>query len=184
LPETRLYRIHRLSNGPWHFSTSGGGRFDLTDGGAVGTCYFAEDPLAAFVEVFRDFIGRPLPRVEIEKRRLFSVRLPQITSLADVTHDHAQAFGVDSSIGASTEADYPFSQAFAAQCRTGGFGGIRYWVRHSLDHRLVGVALFGDQDGVLEQMDEDATSDRIDEALLAEASERYRFRFLGPLLDP
>ncbi|MEN3281436.1 MAG: hypothetical protein V7607_2576 [Solirubrobacteraceae bacterium] len=182
-PSATLYRIHSSAYGPWRFSKSGASRFDLTDGEvALGTCYLAETTMAAFVEVFRDFIGRPLSRRELEQRRLFSVSLPSVASLADVTLPAAQEFGLDASISAGTEGDYSAAQQFAHHCVSAGFAGIRYRVRHDLEQNLVGIALFGPALGTPHI--NGGRSQPIPDELLAEAATKFGFRFLGPLLEP
>ncbi|ABG99767.1 hypothetical protein RHA1_ro08723 (plasmid) [Rhodococcus jostii RHA1] len=52
----QVTRGHRVSNGPWWFSSSGGGRFDLS--APRGTCYVAFDEATAI----RETVGRRWPR--------------------------------------------------------------------------------------------------------------------------
>ena len=51
-PSHVLIRIHRRTNRPWWFSSSGSMRFDLTPPG--GTCYIAESDEGAFLEALQE----------------------------------------------------------------------------------------------------------------------------------
>lgn len=137
---TPLYRVHRATRSPWWFASraeSGGGRFDLP--APAGTCYLAEDPLGAFVEVFRE--TALVAQRDVDRRRLsvFTVAAP--IRLADCTARGARAFGVTAAIHADPAYDLPgrWAVAFAGA----GFDGVRYLVSHDPSARLVGVALFG-----------------------------------------
>jgi hypothetical protein len=133
-----LHRIHRRDKGAWWFSSNGDGRFDPT-GTATGVCYLAEDPLGAWVEVFRK--TQLLAEADIAGRALMSVALGRDLRLADLTSRRALGYGVTASLGAGEE--YQASQRFAAQALTAGFHGIRYLVRHDPAQKLYGIALFG-----------------------------------------
>lgn len=181
-PEQPVHRIHRQAHGPWWFNRSGDYRFDITDPrlADLGTCYFAEDPLGAFVEVFSGF--RLLPQVELRSRRLFTVSIPAALSLADLCSDSISNFDLDASIASSSEGDYSASQEFAVECARAGFGGVRYHVRHSISNRLVGIALFGP---VAELVNPPAgTRNAIPDDVVVAAARRYGFRLAGPFLDP
>jgi hypothetical protein len=136
-PSQELYRIHRAANNPWWFSHSGKMRFDLRS--PDGSCYLAEDELAAFIEVFQDFVA--VPRAEVDFRRMSRLRLPQAATLADCTQRSARRFGITGEIHASV--DRATTQAWAMTFRLNGFDGIRYLVRHDPSQSLVGIALFG-----------------------------------------
>jgi len=136
-PERALHRIHRAKRGPWWFSADGSGRFDPV-GTDQGTCYLAERPLGAWVEVFRKTML--LAEADVAARAVLSMPLGRPIRLADLTSRRALAFGVTASLGASE--DYGDSQAFAAAALGAGFGGIRYLVRHDPAQKLYGVALF------------------------------------------
>jgi hypothetical protein len=158
----RIHRLHRLSgNTGWWFSFDGSGRFDPV-GTGQGSCYFAERPLGAWVEV--------------SDRWLMSVRVGRDLRLADLTSRRALQFGVTASLGANEQ--YDASQAFAADALGAGFAGIRYLVRHDLAQRLYGIALFG-QAG--EQPDNDRAEalildQPIPDELIAEARRRFGYR--------
>lgn len=104
-------------------------------------------------------------------------------TLADLCAEgRVEAFDLDNSITSSTEGDYGASQAFAAECTRAGYGGIRYFVRHAVGKRLVGIALFGEAGA----MNPGPVGRRgpIPDAVVEEASCEYGFRLAGPLLDP
>jgi RES domain-containing protein len=133
-----IYRLHRSASGAWWFSSDGTGRFDPV-GTDRGACYLAEQPLGAWIEVFRKRML--LSEAEIAERSLFTVVIGRDLRLADLTSRRALQFGVTASLGA--DEDYDPSQAFAAAAVDAGFAGIRYHVRHDPAQRLHGIALFG-----------------------------------------
>ena len=137
-----LYRIHHSDRGRWWFFSNGTGRFDPV-GTGVGACYLAEQPLGAWVEVFRREMQ--LSELALLERSLSSIRLGRDKRLADVTSRRALQFGVTASLGAGE--DYGDSQEFASQAADSGFAGIRYFLRHDPAQRLYGIALFGDPGG-------------------------------------
>jgi hypothetical protein len=134
-PARALCRVHRRDRGPWWFSHDGSGRFDLPP--PRGTCYLAESPLGAFVEVFRE-IALVFQAV-VDARRVSTLRVPAAVRLADCTR--ARAFGLTAEIHATEE--YAATQRWAAAFAAAGFAGVRYLVRHDPSARSVGVALFG-----------------------------------------
>lgn len=84
----RVYRIFHRDHLPWWFSSDGSGRFDLAIPG--GTCYLAEEPLGAFVEVFRD--TNIIDEADVTERLLATVVLPDVARpLADCTSSVALA---------------------------------------------------------------------------------------------
>lgn len=135
--DRQIYRIHRTPHGPWWFSTDGSGRFDPV-GTSSGACYLAEQPLGAWVEVFRKtmLIAEP----DVRGRALQAVQLGRDLKLADLTSRRALQFGVTATMGANEE--YTESQAFAVDAIAAGFDGVRYHVRHDPAQELHGIALF------------------------------------------
>ncbi len=175
--DRQIYRIHRSrrhsGNTGWWFSFDGTGRFDPV-GTGKGSCYFAERPLGAWVEVYRRQML--LAETAVTDRWLMSVRLGRDVRLADLTSRRALQFGVTASLGADEQ--YDASQAFAAQALGAGYAGIRYLVRHDPAQRLYGIALFGEAG---EQPDNDrAETSILDSAipdeLIAEAQRRFGYR--------
>ncbi len=136
-PTAPLYRIHRLDRAPWWFSHDGSGRFDLAT--PRGTCYLAEEPLGAFVEVFRAMAV--VPSAEVDARRVSTLHAPRPFVLADCTSRRARAFGITAAIHSGE--DYTRTQAWAAALAAAGFDGVRYLLSHDPAQRSVGVALFG-----------------------------------------
>lgn len=182
-PGRALFRIHGSRFGPWYFRSDGLFRFDLIDRPGWGTCYFAEDPLGAFVEVLQGFRNVSLPRAELQARALYRYAVEHTLVLADVTQQAAGRFGLDISISGGSPAGYDASQSFARDAFDAGFAGIRYRVRHDLEQKLTGIALFG-PDGA--QPNDLLTGDvtELDEHLMARACDCASFRTRGPLLDP
>jgi hypothetical protein len=182
-PGAQLWRIHGSRHGPWYFRSDGLFRFDLIGRQAVGTCYFAEDPLGAFVETLQSFRTVAVPRAELDSRVLFAYCVEHAVVVADVTHPEAARYGLDASISASTPRDYGASQAFALKAFDAGFAGVRYSVRHDPGQQLKGIALFG-PDGAQPDDLLTGTSGKLDETLVARACAEASFRTPGPLLDP
>ena len=132
-----LFRIHRARHGPWFFSSDRTGRFDVPP--PDGTCYLADSPICAFIEVFKD--TKAVPRIDVEARRVASLRIPVEVRLADCTQRAARAFGITAAIHASS--DYADTQPWAAAFLRAGFGGIRYFLSHDPSQQCIGIALFG-----------------------------------------
>jgi hypothetical protein len=136
-PSRALYRVHRRDRSPWWFSHDGTGRFDLPP--PRGTCYLAESPLGAFVEVFREIAL--VSQAVVDARRVSTLRVPAAVRLADCTRARARAFGLTAAVHATEE--YGATRRWAAAFAAAGFAGVRYLVRHDPSQRSVGVALFG-----------------------------------------
>lgn len=135
-----LVRIHLARRHPWYFSSHLTGRFDLP--APNGTCYLAESPLGAYVEVFQRWIVDriPIPRSEVDVRHASTLFVPRDITLADCTHSRALEFGVTGAIHAAT--NRTLTQAWAAALNAAGFEGIRYLVSTAPTMQLVGFALF------------------------------------------
>lgn len=163
--EQPLYRVHRSERSPWWFSNDGSGRFDLLRS-AAGTCYLAERPVGAFIEVFRT--NMLIPQVEVNARLLARLRTPAATRLADCSATRARSFGVTGAIHSAPDYDltHEWAQAFA----DAGFGGILYRVSHDPSGSEIGVALFG---GAGEQDLPIEGSSAIPDDVLEEARTRF-----------
>jgi RES domain len=184
VPDTTLWRIHRARHDVWYFRNDGVFRFDLVGNPQHGTCYFAEDPLGAFVETLQNFRGIPLPRIELVARKLFSVEFRLALTLADLTDNAAANFDLDASIFAGSPEDYSASQEFARDAYDAGFAGVRYRVRHDMRQDLIGVALFGPLGAHSGAALPPGTDEDIPESVVASACTDIGFRVRGPLLEP
>ena len=134
---TALYRLHRTRRSPWWFSCDGSGRFDLA--APHGTCYLAEGPLAALLEVTRGLTI--LSEAFLADRSLLTTTLDDDLRLAELTAPAAYAFGVTGELSATS--DYAGPQAWAERLHGAGFHGVRYHMRHDPRGALAGVAWFG-----------------------------------------
>jgi len=134
---TELFRSHSHGRGPWWFSSSGDGRFDLA--APKGTCYVAEAEVTTLLEAWAGM--QVVPGYLVEERDTSRLRLPSDVTVADLTSNRAIQFGVTAEIFTTT--DYPQTQLWASAFHKAGFGGIRYWARHDLAHTAACVALFG-----------------------------------------
>jgi RES domain len=160
-----LYRIHRRDKSPWWFSNDGSGRFDLLRNDR-GTCYLAERPVGAFIEVFRT--DTVIPQAEVDARSLAELGPPSKTTLANCTASEARGFGLTAAIHSQPEYDMP--RVWAQALADAGLGGVLYRLSHDPSGSELGVALFGDaaeQDLPIE------TSVAIPDDVLEEARKRF-----------
>jgi RES domain len=171
--DAELYRIHRRERGAWWFSFDGSGRFDPV-GSGLGACYLAEQPLAAWVEVFRREMV--LSELAVLGRALSRLRLGRDMRLADLTSRRALQFGVTASLGAGE--DYGESQAFAVRAVQSGFAGVRYLLRHDPAQKLCGIALFGAAGESSWREASVVSTEPIPGRLVEEAQARFRYRVL------
>lgn len=104
-----------------------------------GTCYLAEQALAALLEVARGLTL--LSEAFVDSRRLLTVPLPTDLPVADLTATGAYRYGVTAEVAATSNYDIPHVWAHAL--RDAGFAGVRYHVRHDPRAELVGIAWFG-----------------------------------------
>lgn len=126
---TEVYRAHLRALGPWWFSSSGDGRFDLA--APRGTCYLADSPLAALRERLGVVLGESptVPASLLEDADVSTLRLPTDTSLADLQAPRATDYGVTREL--ETMVPYVVPQAWAAAFAAGEHGGMRYGPRFS-----------------------------------------------------
>ncbi len=130
-----LYRVVRSGRLPWWFGSTMDGRFDLAL--PKGTCYVAQEALAALLEV----IGPgPVTPEFVAARRLRTLFVPQPREVADTCARRASRYGVTAEIG--TIVPYNLPQAWAHRLDQAGFGGVAYWLRHD-PARARGYAFFG-----------------------------------------
>src|SRR5918992_5010989 len=129
-----LYRIHRTSRAPWFFDGSGRGRFDPSGTPGRGACYWAEDPLGAWVEVFRTRMI--LTQDDIEARRLSVLTLNDGLRISDLTSRQALAAGVTTAL--TSGADYGPAHELADAVQ-GIEAGLCWRLRHDLEQQLIGI---------------------------------------------
>ena len=123
-PKTVLWRAVLEDNGPWWFSCSMAGRFDLSQ--PRGTCYLSTDPLTAVLEVYR--AGVLITTEELGRRRLHKLHVPASRSLANLTSRSAAGFGLTLEIHSHPR--YDLTQAWASRLRETGAEGLLYLARH------------------------------------------------------
>lgn len=114
-PSCTAARVHRAGHSPWWFSCDGSGRFDLPV--PDGTCYLAEQPLAALLEVTRGLTI--LSEVFLTERRLLTVELVSELRFADLTAPAAYGYGITAEL--STTSDYTRRHAWASAFHAAGF---------------------------------------------------------------
>jgi hypothetical protein len=138
-PETPLFRVVRKGNGPWWFGSTLEGRFDLPE--PEGTCYLADDPLAALLELIGPELESGAVSADfLRERRIRELQVPEEIEVADLTSRKASGFGITAEIG--TIVPYALPQAWALRLRAAGSEGLVYWLRHD-PSRAGGYALFG-----------------------------------------
>ncbi len=118
-----LHRCAREEREPWWFGSSGDGRFDLVS--PLGTCYLADDPLTALLEVLASespAVPRVVPAAFLRRRLVWRLAVPRLQRVADATQRRAAGFGA-SELG--TAVDYPLTQRWARALYGAGFRGVR-----------------------------------------------------------
>lgn len=130
------------SLGPWWFSNTGRGRFDLS--GEWGTLYAGHDELAGILEKlgFYRAEGLPITYGMLKMLHIWKLSAPFTdTRLAAMCSIRSGSYGVTNEIGDSCP--YNITQAWAERLADEVFHGIRYKTR--FDTRVVcyGIALFG-----------------------------------------
>ena len=136
-----LHRGHRAGNGPWWFSSDGGGRFDLTP--PRGTCYLAYDELTAI----RETVGQALAATGIisdefaAERQLSTLTVPHNHRLADTCADTAADFGSTTELVTMTP--YAVPQEWAAKFAATTFAGLQYQTWFTTGPNPNAVSLFG-----------------------------------------
>jgi hypothetical protein len=99
--------------------------------------------VAAVLEVLGpDRIGGAISSRFLEERDIWTLRVSEERSLADLTSRRAAIYGITTEIG--TLVPYELPQAWARCLHLAGAQGLRYWLRHD-PSRAAGVALFGAQ---------------------------------------
>jgi hypothetical protein len=140
----RIYRTYAPDGSkrePWFFSSVAQpkpGRFDLPP--PHGTCYLADRPAAAWLEVFRG--TRLVARSDAETRSMLTaVRIATPLSMASLVSARAVVYGVNLDLSAGN--DYLESQTWADLLHRAGFPGLIGWIRHDPTAKARNVALFG-----------------------------------------
>jgi RES domain len=173
---TPLYRIHRAVHGPWFFDDGPLGRFNPTGSPGRGACYFAEQPLGAWVESFRTTMV--LAEADVAARALTAVTLDRDVVVRDLTVRRALKAGVTTALTAG--GDYRDSQALADALQ-GRADGVRWRVRHDLAQQLKGIAWFGPAgpaDDALRTTLPPAVTEPIPRDLVADAERRFGYSVL------
>ncbi|CAN5725905.1 hypothetical protein BH24ACT5_BH24ACT5_04900 [soil metagenome] len=178
---TPLYRLHRTTNNPAFFDTSGHGRFNppetLTS--RFGTLYLAREPAGAFIETLGRI--RYLRPDDIAQRRLTTVTFARAVTGFAVDAASNRFYG-DFDLAAeavSTCANYTRPQQLAAVLRDEAFDAITYPARHDNSATLRSVAVFGPSgshspDDVFTKW----TSEPVASALIEEMVARYGFELV------
>lgn len=134
-----VFRVTSAGRGPWFFSGSGRGRFDLLP--PRGTCYLAFDPVVAILEAVGGAVAGGLISSEfLAARRLRSLQLPRVHRVADTTSRRARGFGITAEI--ATVVPYRLPQAWAAALDRDHFDGLVWAARHD-PARGEALAVFG-----------------------------------------
>lgn len=136
-----FFRAHSQQFGPWFYSSSMQGRFDLP--APKGTCYLASNPGAAVREVLGDRLsqGRRIPISLTEGRVISRMPLPAPVRSANVSHDDAFTLGITGELTSMPHYDVP--QAWASAFYAAGFDALTYRPRFSPGDSLA-LALFGE----------------------------------------
>ncbi|MGH3447364.1 MAG: RES family NAD+ phosphorylase [Nocardioidaceae bacterium] len=138
---TRWHRQHDAALGPWWFSCSMLGRFDLAE--PDGTCYLADSPESAVRERVGPDIAqsRQVAASVLADRVVSTLALPAPVRAANLESNRAaDRYGVTGEL--STMTPYDVTQAWARALHQAGFGGVCGRLRFTVSrHR--GLAIFG-----------------------------------------
>lgn len=135
-----VHRAHSRDRGPWWFSSSGQGRFDLPAPG--GTSYLADSPVSALRERLGTVLGESstVPASLLEDSVVSALSVPEDVVLADLESAIASRFGVTRELG--TMVPYAVPQAWARGFREAQHDGVRYAPRFSTGDTF-SYAVFG-----------------------------------------
>lgn len=124
-----VHRAHSTDRGPWWFSSSGEGRFDIP--APHGTCYLADSPVSALRERLGTVLGESpaVPSSLLEEAVVSALSVPGEVLLADLESAAASRFGVTRELG--TMVPYAVPQAWARGFHEAAHGGVRYAPRFS-----------------------------------------------------
>lgn len=144
-PLWRLFLARDPSTGDvrtpfWFASTdddnpAAGGRYGLPK--PHGTCYFAESPPGAWLEVFRTAM---VAMHDLRRRRMCAATPPHPVTLGDLTSPLARGFGITGDV--HTCSDYVGSRQWAVALNAEGLDGVAGKIRHDPALEQVSVALF------------------------------------------
>lgn len=141
LPPVTLYRAHTASNGPWWFSSSGSGRFDLS--APRGTCYAADDVGAALRErLGRHFRGGGRAPARLIDDTAVTVVIAPHSRAANLEDPGVAAYPITGEL--VTMAEYSITRAWAGAFDRARFDAIHYRGRFSHAAGVACWALFGD----------------------------------------
>lgn len=138
---SRWYRQHDKTLGPWWFSSSMQGRFDLPAPNA--TCYLASTRESATRErIGPDIAATGQVAISVLQDRVVStLALPEDVRAANLDSDRAAGhYGVTAELAVMTP--YEVTQAWALALHTASFGGVLGRLRFTLS-RQYGLAFFG-----------------------------------------
>ena len=133
---TVLCRVTTSGFGPWWFSSDARGRFDLAP--PRGTCYLADDEIAALLEVLGP-VTVVSPRWA-GRLSMWHLGLTRQCTAADTTVRAARGFGMTGELASMTP--YAVPQQWAAAFAAARYEGVRYRVRHDPSGGRA-LALFG-----------------------------------------
>ena len=133
---TVLCRVTSADLGPWWFSSTGEGRFDLAP--PRGTCYLADDEVGALLEVLGPIVV--VSPTWAARLSMWHLGLPHQCSAADTTVRAARGFGITAELASMTP--YALPHRWAAAFAAAGHQGVRYRVRHDPGGSRA-LALFG-----------------------------------------
>ena len=133
--ETIFYRVHQAKYNPVYFATSGGGRFDVSEG----IIYLGIDEYVAFRETIGRFSQyRLISSEELEKRRMTEVISNRALSLVDLTGRGLTLLDADARL---LTGNYEISQQWskALQDHPENPDGIYYRSRHDPSRFCLGL---------------------------------------------
>lgn len=137
----RKYRAHSVDYGPWFFSNSGFGRFDLA--GKRGTCYLADTVETAMRESLGTILHTAgvVTAIRADSLKVSLVGISRKIKAANINDPAAARHHVTREL--ATMGGYEIPQAWSAAVDGAGFGAIRYATRFTTDPGPNAWAIFG-----------------------------------------
>lgn len=141
-PTSPVFRAHNVEYGPWFFSNTADGRFNLFD--SRGTCYAADDITTAVRERLGESCveSKRVSWDDATAMRISSLRLPEAFTAAAVSDPAASSFPVTAEM--TTMTDYEVTRLWARKFDRDGFDGVHYRSRFLLTSEPSSWAVFGD----------------------------------------
>ncbi|WP_078626925.1 RES family NAD+ phosphorylase [Streptomyces exfoliatus] len=184
-PTERFFRLHRKFDdhgnplGPVWFCRCGKCRFDLMGDDDAGTYYLAENPLAAYMEVFLRYDDEAVLESDLRMRKLAEVSLERPIQVLNMTARRNKGRrNITSAIWNEPGPDYPLSQKFALDIFSEALEGIWYISFKDPAKKEANLAVFSEAHGHdVDKLFEVHRDDEVPVSLAYEAADEFEIPF-------